>query len=94
MVIGILKVNGTYYFIGLIIRFCELVRSARPMSVMAFSGMRWIWIKNIKSNGKQLTDARWRGRSKEIRTVKDAGKGGSYDVAQALMGCAVRCFKQ
>ena len=66
VVIGMLKVNGTYYFIALTIRFCELLGSAKPISVMAFSGMRWIWIKDIKSNGKQLTDVRRRGRSKEM----------------------------
>ena len=94
MVIGILKVNGTYYFIELIIQFCELVRSAKPMSVMVFSGLQWIWIKDVKSNGKQLTDERGRGRSKEMRTVKDAGRGSSYDVTHAVMGRAINWFKR
>ena len=61
--------------------------------MMVFSGLQWIWIKNIKSDGRQLTDARGRGRTKGIRTVKDAGKGGSYDAAHAVMGCAINWFK-
>ena len=81
--------NGTYYFISLIIRFCELLVSAKSKSVMVFSGLRWIWIKDIKRDGKQLTDVRRRGRTKEIRTVKDAGKGGIYDVTHAVMGRAI-----
>ena len=94
VVIGILKVNGTYHFLGLIIRFCELLGSAKPISVMACSGLRWIWIEDIKSNGKELADVGRRGRAKEIRTVRDAGKGSSYDVAHAVMEHAINWFKQ
>ena len=66
VVIGKLKVNGSYYFIALIVRFCGLVESAKSKSVMVHGGLRWIQIEHIKSNGKQLTDVRRRGRSKEM----------------------------
>ena len=64
------------------------------MRVMGNSGLRWTWIKNIKSKKKQLTWGRRRKRAKAIHRASDAERGSGYDSTHGLMGHAIRWVKQ
>ena len=88
MAIAILKVNEPHYWIELIIRGLGLLGHSISTPVMLSNGLQWIWIKNIKSRRKQLTDAQRKKRAKATQQASDAGKGSGYDFTPDRLGGA------
>ena len=68
-----------------IVRGCGLLGSSKRIRVVEGSGLRWMWIKNVKSEREQLTWARRRKRAKAIQRASDAGRGSGYNFTHGLM---------